>query len=183
MEEANIECSNSVMKNLLSRRSVRHFTERQLSREILDAVLMAGCFAPSGRNLQTWRFTVLTDAGKIRELKELICQASAQEKLPPPYGFENPSALILLSNDMRNENGIQDCACAAENMMLAAWSFGVGSVWLNSLKNLCEAASIRSILGSYGIPQNHRVWTMVALGYPAEEPRALARKRDVVHYV
>ena len=99
------------------------------------------------------------------------------------YGFEQPPCLILISNDVRNADGCQDASCAAQNIFLAAHSYGLGSVWLNALMTLCDEPEIRSLLSSYGIPQNHRVWCMAAVGYPAAPGTALAKKKDVVFYV
>lgn len=174
---------NPVIQNILSRRSIRKFTEEPIPRPILETILMAGYHAPSGRNLQTWKFTVLVSASKIQELKNAIQEVAQEQDIKQFYGFENPTTLILISNDRRNENGIQDSACAAENMMLAATSYGLGSVWLNHLKTICDEPQIRSFLNDCEIPKNHNVWAMVALGYPAEEGKKLGKKNAVVRWI
>lgn len=173
---------NPVMQAILTRRSVRKFTQQPIPKEILEMILQAGYYAPTGHNMQTWRFTVLQDQEKIQNLKRIV-GAVAKEKKVHFYGFEQPPCLILISNDIRNINGCQDASCAAENIFLAAHSYGLGSVWLNALMTLCEEPPIRALLNSYGIPSNHRVWSMAALGYPAAEGTLLAKKKDVVFYV
>ena len=57
-------------------------------------------------------------------------------------------------------------ACALENIFLAANSYGVGSVWINQLQNICDTPAIRDILNDFGVPANHVVYGMAALGYP-----------------
>ena len=82
------------------------------------------------------------------------------------YGFNNPQALILISNDRRNADGIQDASCAAENIQLAATSFGLGATWINALMTICDEPEIREKLDQYQIPKTHNVWAMIAVGWP-----------------
>lgn len=181
-ERGSVDLMNPVICNLLARRSVRSFTEQPIDEKILDMILKTGYYAPSGHNMQTWRFTVLKSQEKIQRLKE-VTRAAAEEKKVHFYGFENPKVLILVSNDRRNKDGIQDASCAAENMMLAAQSYGIGSVWLNPLMTLCDEPEIRELLDSYQVPGQHIVWAAVALGYPKAPGKLLAKKENVVHFV
>lgn len=176
-----MELINPVVQNILSRRSIRKFTNQEIKRPILDMLLKAGYHAPSGHNMQTWRFTVLTRQADIAELKELTRQTAQQNKIHF-YGFENPQAVILISNDDRNADGCQDASCAAENIMLAAASYGIGSVWLNPLMTLRRKEPVKSLLDRYGIPTGHTVWAAVALGYPVSSGVALQKKENVVFF-
>lgn len=63
---------NPVLQNILTRRSVRAFTDKKISREDLDLILKAGIYAPSGMNKQTWQFTVIQNQNKIQELAKAI---------------------------------------------------------------------------------------------------------------
>lgn len=173
---------NPVMQALLTRRSIRKFTDKPIPREILEMILKAGYYAPTGHNMQTWRFTVLTDREQIAQLKEAVVITAKQNKVYC-YGFENPSCIILVSNDNRNPDGCQDASCAAENIFLAAHSYGIGTTWLNPLMTLRNCEPVKSLLDSYGIPAGHTVWCMAALGYPAAEGTLLAKKKDVIYFV
>lgn len=177
-----MELINPIVQNILSRRSIRKFTDKEIQRPILDMLLKAGYHAPSGHNMQTWRFTVLTRQEDIAELKELTRQTAEQNKVYF-YGFENPQVIILISNDDRNAYGCQDASCAAENIMLAAESYGIGSVWLNPLMTLRGKEPVKSLLDRYGIPAGHTVWAAVALGYPISGGVALQKKENVVFFV
>jgi long-chain acyl-CoA synthetase len=181
-ESGDEELMNPVIRNIYSRHSVRDFTKEQIPKAKLEMIVKAGIYAPSGHNMQTWKFTVLRDQEKILEFRDIVSKA-AKENNVYFYGFNNPTALILVSNDRRNDNCIQDSSCAAENIMLAANSYGIGSVWLNPLKTISDVPKIRALLDSYGIPKTHIVWSTVALGYPAKEPKALAKKMGVVQWV
>ena len=173
---------NPVIQAILSRRSIRKFTDREIDPRVLDMILKGGYHAPSGHNMQTWRFTVLTDAASIRKLKEAAREAAAANKVGF-YGFDEPKCLILISNDERNPDGCQDCSAAAENIFLAAYSYGIASCWLNPLMTLRHAAPVADVLTGFGIPENHVVWCAAALGYTETEGSKLAKKKDVIHFV
>lgn len=76
-----------------------------------------------------------------------------------------PEILIIPSNQRDNPHGKEDNACAMENIFLAAHSLGIGSVWINQLQGICDEPSIREILNDFGIPADHIVYGMAALGY------------------
>lgn len=173
---------NAVVSAIYGRRSIRDFLDQRIPRELLEQVVACGYQAPSGHNMQTWKFTVIRDREEIKRLKE-VALAVAKRNKAFSYGFNWPDALILISNDRRNPNGIQDSSCAAQNIMLAAHSYGLGSVWINVLRTISDEPEIREILTSYGIPETHNVWATIALGYPANQPSALAKKENVVQWV
>lgn len=177
-----LDLMNPVIQNIFARRSIRKFKETSIPATILDMILKAGYYAPSGHNMQSWRFTVIEKESRIMQLKETVKKAAEKEKVHF-YGFENPRVLILVSNDKRNQDGCQDASCAAENIMLAANSYGIGSVWLNPLMTLREKEPVKSLLDKLGIPENHIVWSMIALGYPVYDGERLVKRTDVVHYV
>ena len=181
-DSGELNLTNPVLETILARRSIRRFTAQPVPRTLLEALVRAGMNAPTGHNLQTWRFTVLTAQPEIQTLKELT-QAAAKRCNTTCYGFENPQALILVSNDRRNPNGVQDASCAAENILLAATSFGLGATWVNALMTLCEEPEIRARLDAYQIPKTHNVWSMIAVGWPEAPGKKLARKTNVVRFV
>lgn len=155
---------NEIMKNLLTRRSTRAFQEREIPREELEQILQAALYAPSGMNRQTWKFTAIVNQKKIQQLAEIVGTELGREG----YNFYCPSALIIPSNEKDSVWGKEDNACALENIFLAAHSFGIGSVWINQLNdNLSERPAVRAILKEFGIPENHTIYGIAALGYPA----------------
>lgn len=173
--------SNAVVTAIMGRRSVREFTDKPVPHEVLESLVECAVMAPTGHNRQTWRFTVIEDEEKIQRLKSLIKDAAARKKTSF-YGFNEPQALILVSNDRRNDDGIQDSACAVENILLAAYSYGLGSSWVNALMTLSDEPEIRSFLDELDIPANHIVWSTVVLGYPVNQPVQPARKKDVIRW-
>ena len=181
-DSGDMNLTNPTFETILNRHSIRHFTDQPIPRRLLEAVVSAGYHAPSSKNLQTWRFTVLTNQAEIQALKELIA-ATAQRVGSFFFGYNNPQAVILVSNDQRNPNSIQDSACAVENILLAATSFGLGATWINALRTICDEPEIRTKLDEYGIPQTHTVWSTIVLGWPAREPKPIVKNPNVVHFV
>lgn len=180
--QGDADLMNPVMQVILSRHSIRKFTNQNISSEMLELILKAGYHAPSGHNLQSWKFTVLTKEEDIQMLKRITKETATQQKVNF-YGWENPKVLVLISNDSRNQYGCQDASCAAENIMLAASSYGIGSVWLNPLMTLRNEMPVKELLDNYEIPENHIIWAAVALGYPVANGVALAKRENVIHFV
>lgn len=163
---------NPVMENLLTRRSVRAFQEKEIPAQELEQILEAARYAPSGMGRQTWKFTAVVNPEKIQQLASAICKELDRSG----YDMYRPQVLIIPSNEADSRFGKEDNACALENIFLAAWSFGIGSVWINQLQNICDRPAIRSILTEWSIPENHVVYGMAALGYPASSEKKEVEK-------
>lgn len=173
---------NAVINTIMTRRSIRNFTDVQVPEDMIKVIVEAGRYAPSGRNSQTRQFTVIRSVKEIEHLRSVTGAVAGREKTSF-NGFNPCSTLILISNERRNKDGIQDAACAAENIMLAAASMSLGSVWLNPLMNISDQPEIREILDSYGIPKGHIVWAVIPVGYPDSTPVPVISKENVVRYI
>ncbi|SES92558.1 AMP-binding protein [[Clostridium] polysaccharolyticum] len=171
-----------VIANILNRRSIRKFSDKEITMDTVKLLIECGKSAPSGKNLHTRRFTVIQSSEEIQHLKQVI-EETGKQKNKTVNGFYNPKVLILVSDDVRNQDGIQDVACAVENILLGAASLGLGGVWLNVLMDMCDEKAIRDMLAFYKIPKKHWVWAMIAIGYPSEEDTFTTRKEDVVVYI
>lgn len=169
---------NQVMEALLNRRSIRAFEEKPIPREEIEQIVEAGRYAPSGMGRQTWKFTVVVNREKIQKLAAAIEKVLEREN----YNMYAPEVLIIPSNEKTSKFGKEDNACALENIFLAAYSFGIGSVWINQLQDICDDPQIRAILDEFEIPSDHVVYGMAALGYPAMDPKQ-PNKIGKVHFV
>jgi nitroreductase len=155
---------NEIINCLVTRRSVREFKPDPIGYDDLIQILETAIFAPSGMNLQSWHFSAVTNEALIRALAAAIGKELRREN----YDFYRPAALIIPSNDPLNPLGRDDNACAIENIMIAAHSLGVGSVWINQLQGISFVPEIRAILTEMSVPVGHEVYGMVALGYAAQ---------------
>lgn len=167
---------NETMNSILNRRSTRKFLNQAIPQEELDLILQAALHAPSGRGLQTWQFTLVKNREKIRQLAAAI----SKEMNRPGYTMYEPEVILIPSNAKDSHYGKEDDACALENIFVAAHSLGIGSVWINQLQDICDSPLIRPILDSFGIPADHVVYGLAALGYPADVKTEKARTGKVV---
>ena len=143
---------NAIIENLLTRRSTRAFLQKEIPDNELNEILQAAIYAPSGMGKQTWKFTVLCNQEKIQQLAELIGRKLGRKG----YDMYRPQVLIIPSNQKENPHGMEDNACALENIFLAAHSFGIGSVWINQLRTLCDDPEVRALLDEFEIPSENR---------------------------
>ena len=167
---------NETLKTIQTRRSCRAFTGAAIAHTDLEAIAVAGAAAPSARNRHTRRLTVVQDKALLEKLACLVADAVGAGS---DYNFYRPDALILLSDTSENPLAVEDCACALENIFLAAESLGIGSVWINQFRGICGRPEIRRALSALGLPEDHNVWGCAALGYPAQ-PNETPRKQDAV---
>lgn len=184
--------ANNIIRCIKSRRSIRKYDERAVSGELLQHLLDAAIWAPSGTNSQSWLFTAIQNKGTLAKLNEVVRGSLAAWKPDDAYpvkkvaqakammaGFNfyyNAPTLIVASNSQSNQNGMPDCAAALQNIMLAAHSLGLGSCWINQLRWVNDHADVKGFLFSLGIPTEHVVYGAVAVGYAAHTPEAPARK-------
>jgi nitroreductase len=147
------------------RRSIRKFKERKLDNKELNRVIEAGVWAPSAGNLQSWEVIVV----KKEELKSKISTSAYMRD----FICDAPVILVICANSqvsgsIYDERGkelycIQDAACAAENMLLAAHALGLGACWIGSFDEdyLVELLEIN---------KHSRPVAIIPLGYPDETP-------------
>lgn len=163
---------NEVMQAILTRRSIRDFSEEKVAKEDLETLIQAGLYAPSGMGRQTWKFVGLTNDQLIDQLATAISTELNREN----YNFYHAKTLILVSNHSESPWGRDDNACALENMMLAAHSMGIGSVWINQLVGICDVPALRQILDQLTIPADHTVYGILALGYSQSPAKGIVDK-------
>lgn len=154
----------SVYEKIISRRTVRQFTARPISDEILENLVNAGRLAPSGANLQPLEFIVINDEAVRKEVFPCLKWAAyiAPEGNPRPGQEPVAYVIILVNGEIRPQGFEWDVGAAMENMILTAWDEGIGSCWLLSINR----DRLRQILS---VPENYRIDSVLALGYPAEK--------------
>lgn len=130
------------------------------------------------KNRQARKFTVIHSREKIQRL----AQAIAKELSRSDYRIYDCDAILLISFAADDIYGQCDSSCAIENTYLAAESLGLGAVWINQLRDICDKPEIRTVLDSFHIPHNHLICGFVALGYPAEKP-APKERTELVEFI
>ena len=158
---------NQQQQLITERRSIRHFADRHLTDELVDTILEAGRWAPSGLNNQPWRFAVIRD----RELKLKIAGLTKYHRIIE----EAPVILnVFLDNDAlyHREKDIQGIGAALQNMLLMAHSLELGAVWLGEI--LRNGEQVRKLLE---LPTRYELMAVIAAGYPVADPKSKERSR------
>lgn len=188
---------------ILTRRSTRRFDNKIPDKELIQKVVNAGRYAPSGANSQTSHFIVITNKEVLKEIAELVqgefakmeisedmyvsLKGSINASKKGDYIFHyNAPVLIVIANKKGYGNAIADSSCALENMMIAANAFDLGSCWINQLHWLDDNERIRTFLEGYGLKKDETITGGLALGFsenglPNRKP--LDRKGNVVTWV
>jgi len=168
-----------VLEAIRGRRSIRAFTAEPVAEDVLAAVLEAGRLAPSWKNTQAWRFVVVRDSA----VKQELAQKAVALGNRGINAIKNAPIVIAACaeldksgcSDGRPETDkggswyLFDVALALENMVLAAWSFGLGTLFVGRL----DAKIAEGILG---VPPGYAFVVLMALGHPDERPEARPRK-------
>lgn len=153
-----------LMEAILTRHSVRDYLPDPIPETVLNDILEAGRLAPSAQNKQPWRFIVFTDPAQIRKLA-LKCGLIG---LSNYFISKAPCVIVACADTAKNVriNGqdyyLVDTAISFQQMVLAAWSHGVGSCWL--------AAFSEKVLRKYlRLPKSWRIVALAPFGYPADK--------------
>jgi nitroreductase len=153
------------------RRSIRKYKDTPVEREKIEQVLEAARLAPSWKNMQCWRFLVLTKP----ELKEAVLSAFPDDNPGKKAIAMAPAVIVACGNPAESdvENGIDyfavDVAIAFEHLCLAAHALGLGTCWMGWY----DEALMRSKLN---VPDGLKIVGITPLGYPDQEPKARPRK-------
>ena len=118
---------NEAFDNILSRTSIRSYTDQPVSEEIKSAILHAGMAAPSGVNRQPWEFILIDDRNILEALAEALPYAKMTAQAPMAIAVCGNSERFLEDED--STLWVQDVSASSENILLAAHSFGLGAVW------------------------------------------------------
>lgn len=167
----------AVIENIMTRTSIRQFTDQPVAKDTLDLIVKAGMAAPSAVNAQPWAFVIVTE-------REVLDSLNA---LKPWFNLKTATAAIIVCGDLNKamegpgqEYWIQDCSAASENILLAAHAYGLGAVWCGVYPGQEMVDGVKNVLG---IPENIIPLNVITMGYPAENPEPKDKfKTENIHY-
>ena len=159
------------MDALLTRRSVRQYQDRPVPEDAVRAMLTAAMHAPSAHNEQPWQFVLIDQRHLLEAIAEIHPWAQMARRAPLAILVCGDSRLV----QNRGEFWPQDCAAATQNLLLAAWDRGLGSVWCGVHPHADLEAAFRRLLG---LPEHVVPFALVVLGYPASPPPRVQRFRQ-----
>ena len=156
-------CSNDVIKNIMTRTSIRKYTDQPIKKADIETLLRAGMAAPTAVNKQPWHFVAVTDKAKLKEL------SGGRGGM-----LEQCTLAIVVCGNMEKampgkarEYWVQDCSAATENILLAAHALGLGAVWTGGYPMEDRMATISKALK---LPETIIPLCTIVIGYPAESP-------------
>jgi len=168
-----------VFEAIETRRSVRAFTNEEVSEEEVQKLIDAARRAPSAGDIQSWEFVIVRDA----KIKHKLSAAALNQT----FIKEAPVVIVVCADEARSSWGygsrgaslycLQDTAAAIQNMLLAACALGLGTCWVGAFHE-DEVAKV------VNVPIGVRPVAIIPVGHPAEKPRARLKRsiNEIVHY-
>lgn len=155
------EPKNDVLDAIYSRCSVRQFTDKEIAPEDIKAILKAGMSGPSAVNARDWSFIVVTEKDMLGKMADINGPAA-----DPLRGAKMGMLVcgdVEKSFEKAKDYWIVDGSIAAQNMILAAKSLGIGSVWLGTWPQIERVEGQAKL---FGLPDNIKPHSIIAFGYP-----------------
>lgn len=182
-DNANTEMTmneNQTLEVLKTRRAIRSYEERIPEKELLDKVLEAGTYAPTGMGAQSPIIVAVTDRQTRDRLAELNAAVMGGDS-DPFYGA--PAVLVVLA-DRNVPTYLYDGSLVMGNLMNAAHAVGLGSCWIHRAKEVFDSEEGKALLKEWGIEGDYEGIGNCIIGYPkGEAPQPKARKAGYVYHV
>jgi nitroreductase len=168
-----------VFEAIMNRRSVRAFLEKDITDETIEKLIDAARHAPSAGNIQPWEFIIVRKTEQKRKLVEAALNQTFIE--------EAPVVIVVCANQALSEMGygsrglnlycIQDTAAATQNLLLAAFSLGLGTCWVGAFHE-------KKVAETLNLPEKVRPVAIIPVGHPAEKPRTPKKRllHQIIHY-
>lgn len=193
MSAACCQTSNSeaeaVDNVIMSRRSIRNYKQLPVSRDTMQVILKAGINAPNGQNRQSWEIRVVDNPDTISEIKAAMSAANPDVPMAGD-SFRNAPVMAFIAADTSYDFSLLDCGMLSENMVLSAWSMGVGSICLGSPVRFLDGSEsirsnpeIRKVMDKLDFSEGYQLVLCVGFGYPLESPDAKPRDESKFKFV
>jgi nitroreductase len=170
--------TNPVIEAIKSRRAIRSYEDKPVPESAVQTMLEAATYAPSAINVQPWKFTIVTNKAEMKRLSD-IAKPMLVRMLPdvgdeglvglkkrlsdPNYNIFYNAPLLIFVSGVKSPYAVYDCSMAAQNMMLSAYTLGVGSCWIGTAAALANQPKVKADLG---VPEDHEVHAAIIFGYP-----------------
>lgn len=180
------EGKNSVIETIMSRRSVRKYQPQAVNRDTMQTIVECGINAPNAINRQAWEVRIVDNPEVIQKLTDLYIKDNPKEAENPSFKnmFRNAPTIAFIANDTTFAYSPVDCGLMAENMILSAWSMGIGSCCLGGPARFMKSnPEANDYLKQMGLSENYDLLLCIGFGYPAETPKAKPRDAAKVKFM
>ena len=173
---------NEVIDAMKKRRSVRKFKSDMPPKSDIEQIIEAGLYAASGKNMQSAKIIAITNKKLRDEISALNCKIGGWDEGFDP--FYNAPVILMVIADKSFPTSVYDGSLVLVNLMLAAHSLGLGSIWIHRAKEECETPEIKKLLADLGIEGEWEGVGHCAVGYAdVDTSKILERKPDRVYWV
>ena len=176
---------NQVVKTIMERRSIRKYQPQPVERKKMDLILQCGINAPNGQNNQSWEVRVVDNPELLEAMKEAMAKGHPNMDPAMVKGcFRGAPTMVFIARSKSYDFSAYDCGLLAENMVLSAWSMGIGSICLGSpVRFLTDNAECLPYLEKLGFSEGYELSLCVGFGYADETPAAKPRDWNKVKYI
>lgn len=184
--ESDVDKQATMDEMIMSRRSIRKWQDKTISRDTLDIIMKHGINAPNGKGIQAYEVRVIDKPELLKEMSEAVVKD--MPNVGEREGFKNifvdaPCVVFIAAYDDYDLSQV-DCGLLGENIILSAWSMGIGSCCLgSSARMLNTSESAASYMQNLDFSKGYKLLYCIALGYPDETPDAKPRKEEKVRYI
>ena len=168
---------NEMLELIKSRRSVKSYSDKKVSKELLDKILEAGTYAACGRGAQSPVLVCVTDKGLRDKLSKMNAGIMGMDADP----FYNAPIVVVVLADSKVPTYVEDGSLAIGNMMLAATSLGVDSCWIHRARQMFLSDEGKKLLKEWGLSEDYIGVGNLILGYRDKELGE--RKPRKEHYI
>lgn len=178
--------ASAVIETIMSRRSIRQYKPQAVNRDTMQIILDCGINAPNGQNKQSWEIRVVDNPEFINGITEIYKKENPQAAEDPKFKnmFRNASTVVFIANDLAYDLSQIDCGLLGENMILSAWSMGIGSCCLGGpTRFMTSTPAAAEYLKRLDIPEGYQLLYCIAFGYPDEAPAAKSRNAAKVKFI
>ncbi len=169
---------NETIRTLTARKSAKSFTGEHVDKALLEEIVAAGLNAPTGRNLQTPIFVVVTDDATVERLSALNAAVMGMQG-DPFYGAKD----LILVLARKQGTYIYDGSLAMGNLLNAAFSLGVGACWIHRAREVFEGEAGKALLQAWGVSDDVEGIGFCILGQVKEEKAKTEIRDGRVYYV
>lgn len=162
----NSDKSEIVYNNILSRTSIRAYSNKAIEKEKIEKLLRAGMSAPSAMDARPWHFIVINNKKVLQKLAE--SSATNKSAASAPLAIAVCGDMDLALEGDGQECWIQDCSAASENILLQANALGLGAVWTSTYPSEERQNKVREILN---LPSEIKPLNIIVIGYPSSNQK------------
>lgn len=177
------EDTNAVIDNIMARRSIRKYKAMPVGRDTLNTIMECGINAPNGQNKQSWEIRIVDNPALLAEMSEAMGAAHGDNVFAKGC-FRGAPVMVFIARDLSYDFSAYDCGLMAQNIMLSAWSMGVGSICLGSpVRFLTDNELCKPYIEKLNFSDGYELALCVGLGYADESPEAKPRDMGKVTFV